>query len=196
MEYTADTFRQSWASFVEVLSRLGGSAASMMSIISGFAYLTGLVFVGLSFYMMTKAADPQARTAYNNSSWFWSFLVGVLLFALPETMSVIASLFMDTSMADISPMAYSGYLQGQNLAVGSCKLGGIRPLFVVFGYIAVFRGLVVARTVGMYGNYSRGNATVGRAAILCLSGIGLVHMQQMISGINSITGLHLGAGLC
>lgn len=196
MEYTVNTFKESWASFVEVLSRLGGSAVSMMSIISGFTYLAALIFLGLSFHMMTQAADPQARTAYNKSGWFWSFLVGVLLFALPETMTVIASLFMDQSMADISPMAYGGYLQGQNLAVGSCRLGGIRPLFVVFGYIAVIRGLFVARTVGMYGNYARGNATVGRAAVLCISGIGLVHMQQVISGINSITGLHLGAGLC
>lgn len=196
MDYTASTFESSWANLLEVLSNLGGSAVHLMSVVNAFAYVAGIFFVGFSFVMMTKSANPQARAAYSNSGWFWSFFIGVLMFALPETMTVIASVFMDTSMADISPLAYAGYLRGENLAVGNCRLGGLRPLFVVFGYIAVVRGLMVARTVGMYGNYSRGNATVGRATVLCFSGIGLVHMQQMISGINSITGLRLGAGLC
>jgi hypothetical protein len=190
------TFAASWDSIVAVMSKLGASAADAMLIVQGFAYLAGIVFLGMGIVMMTKAVNPQARTAYNGSAWFWSMLIGVLLFTLPETMSVISNTLLDGVATNSSPLAYSQYIQGGNLAVGSCKLGGLRPLFVLFGFIAVIRGMLVFRTVGMYGNYSRGNATVARGFVLCTAGVMLVHMQEMLSLINQVTGLQLGAGLC
>lgn len=196
MNETSSTFRASWDSIVAVMSRLGGSAADAMLIVQGFCYLGGILFLGMGIIMMTKAANPSARTSYNGTAWFWSMTIGVLLFTLPETMSVLSNTFLDGVATNSSPLAYSQYIQGGNLAVGSCKLGGLRPLFVLFGFIAVIRGLLVFRTVGMYGNYARGNATVARGFVLCIAGVGLVHMQETLSLINQITGLQLGAGLC
>lgn len=196
MNETSSTFKASWDSIVAVMSHLGGSAADAMLIVQGFCYLGGILFLGLGIIMMTKAANPSARTSYNGSAWFWSMTIGVLLFTLPETMSVLSNTFLDGVATNSSPLAYSQYIQGGNLGVGSCKLGGLRPLMVLFGFIAVIRGLLVFRTVGMYGNYARGNATVARGFVLCIAGIGLVHMQETMSLINRITGLQLGAGLC
>ncbi|MEJ6002665.1 hypothetical protein [Paucibacter soli] len=180
--------------FESVLNALGMQAADFMTLVTAFAYAAGLLFVFLAFVMMTKAADPTARAAYGGMSWWWSLLTGVLLFALPETMSALGGTFF-SGLADTNPLVYSSHLNGQ-LGMGNCTLRGIRPLLMVFGYIAVIRGLIVFRTVGMYGNYSRGNATVTRGSVLCISGICLVHMQQLLAIINSATGLKLGEGLC
>lgn len=190
------SFSASWASIVGVMNRLGGSAADIMSLVQGFCYLGGILFLGLGIMMMTKAANPSARTSYNGSAWFWSMATGFLLFALPQSMAVLSGTFLDGVATNNSPLAYSAYMSGSNMAVGSCKLGGIRPLLVLFGFIAVIRGILIFRTVGMYGNYSRGNATVARGFVLCAAGVMLVHMQETLALINSTTGLQLGAGLC
>lgn len=166
----------------------------MMMVVQAFAYVSGIFFLIMSIIMMTRRANPSARGSIGGqgSGWFWSLVVSVLLFALPTTMAVFGgTLFPDAST---SPLAYSGYLNGQNLAVGSCKLGGIRPLLVVFGFIAVIRGLLIAREIGISG--AQQNKTPSRAFILMISGLALVHMQEALALINSATGLKLGAGLC
>lgn len=196
---TGSSWQGSWDSIVTVMSNLGGSAASFMLVVQAFAYAAGIFFLGMGIVMMTKTWNPQARGAYANAStsgWFWSMATGILLFALPETMAVIASTMFD-GLGDTSPLAYARFVQGGNLAVGNCKLGGIRPLLVVFGFIAVIRGIIILRTVGMYGSHSRGNASASRGFILCGAGLALVHMHDIVlPAINKVTGLSLGAGLC
>jgi len=181
-----------------VMSALGMQAPDMMALVSAFAYAAGIFFVAISFSMMTKAANPTAQQSLGGGGhslgWWWSLSIGVMLFALPETMSAIGGTFF-AGIADTSPFLYSTQLGG-NLGAGSCPLSGVRPLLMVFGYIAVIRGLIVFRAVGIHGNHSHGNASVGRGVVLCIAGILLVHMQQTLQIINSATNLTLGANLC
>ena len=192
---TDSSFKASWDSIVQVMSNLGASASDLMLVVQAFAYVAGIFFLGRGIILLTKG--PSGGMRQDNSSvfgWFWSMAIGVLLFALPETLSVLGSTLLPD--ANTSPLAYSAYVQGQNLAMGNCKLGGLRPLFVVFGFIAVIRGLFVFREVGMYGHYARGNASVARGFVLCIAGVLLVHMQETLALINQVTGLQLDAGLC
>jgi hypothetical protein len=195
MASTDSSFKASWDSIVQVMSNLGASASDFMLIIQAFSYIAAIFCVVRGIMLMPQMAHGNYRKG--NSSlfnWFWSLVVGVLLFALPETLSVLGSTFLP--QANTSPLAYSGYMnQGQGLAMGSCQLGGLRPLFVVIGFISVIRGLLVFRTVGMNGG-GHGNETFARGAILCVAGILLVHMQETLALINQVTGLNLGAGLC
>lgn len=190
---TDSSFKASWDSIVQVMSHLGASASDFMLVIQAFAYLAGIFFLGRGIMLMTKM-PAGARHDGSLFGWFWSIAIGVALFGLPETLSALGSTFLPD--ANTSPLAYAAYVQGQNLAMGSCKLGGLRPLFVVFGFIAAIRGLIVLREVGMYGHHARGNATPARGFILCLAGLLLVHMQETLAFINQVTGLNLGAGLC
>lgn len=180
--------------FQAVLNQLGLQAGDFMTLVTAFAYTTGILFVFIGIYTMTKAADPSARTSYSGWGWWWSLSIGCLLFALPETMAALGGTLFG-GMADTSPLVYTGHLGG-NLGPGSCTLSGVRPLLMVIGYIAVIRGLMVFRTVGMYGNHSHGGASIGKGSWLCVAGIALVHMQQMLQIIESSTGLKLGGGLC
>jgi hypothetical protein len=190
----ASSFKASWDSLVQLMSNLGASAVDFMVVIQAFAYLSGIFFLGRGILLMTRGPGGVRRDNTSLFGWFWSMAIGVLLFALPETLSVLGSTFLPD--ANTNPLAYSAYIQGQGLGVGSCKLGGLRPLFVVFGFIAVIRGLFVFREVGMYGQAARGNATVSRGFILCIAGVLLVHMQETLALINQVTGLNMGAGLC
>ncbi|MFK4705810.1 vacuolar-type H+-ATPase subunit I/STV1 [Roseateles asaccharophilus] len=179
--------------FESVLNQLGLQAGDFMSLVTAFAYTTGILFVAIGIYAMTKAADPSARSSYSGWAWWWSLAIGCMLFALPQTMAALGGTFFD-GMANTNPLVYTEHLSG-NLHPGSCTLSGIRPLLMVIGYIAVIRGLIVFRSVGMYGNHSHG-ASVGKGSWLCIAGIALVHMQQLLQMIQTNTGLKLGEGLC
>ncbi len=192
---TDSSFKASWDSIVQVMSNLGASASDFMLIIQAFAYVAGIFFVGRGIMLMTKMQGGGMRQDSPLFGWFWSMAIGFMMFALPETLAVLGSTLLPD--ANTSPLAYAGYINGgQSLAMGNCKLGGLRPLFVVFGFIAVMRGLFVFREVGMHGSYAKGNSTVARGFILCVAGVLLVHMQETLALINQITGLNLGAGLC
>jgi hypothetical protein len=194
---TGGSLQGTWASIVTVMNNLGSSAASFMLVVQAFSYTAGIFFLGMGIVYMTKAANPTARNTMQHGNhgtgWFWSMVVGVLLFSLPSTMAVLHSVMYD-GVVDGSPLAYSNYVQGGNLAVGSCKLGGLRPLFVVFGFIACIRGLIVLRAVGMH--HHGHNVSASRGVILCGAGISLVNMQAILGIINGITGLSLGSQLC
>lgn len=190
-----DSSSSTLSSLAALASTLGASAGQMMVAVQAFAYAASIFFLTMGIVMMTKAANPSARNSYTNGSgWFWSIAVGVVMFSLPEAMSVVGSTFFPES--NTSPLAYQSYVQGSNMAAGSCTLGGLRPLFVLFGFIAFIRGLIVLRTVALHGSHSRANASVARGFILLVAGIALVHMQDLLAGINKLTGLNLGAGLC
>ena len=193
---TSSSLQGTWASIVAVMNNLGYSAASFMTVVQAFAYTAGIFFLGMGVVYMTRVANPNARSTmsgHRGEGWFWSVVAGVLLFALPETMSVIASTMFD-GLANTSPLAYAQYVQGGNLNPGSCQLGGIRPLLVLFGFIAVIRGLMVLRAVGMH--HGGHNVTAARGFILCGAGIALVHMKEVLRLINGVTGLTLGSSLC
>lgn len=176
-----------------VMNNLGMQVDGFMTLITAFAYVAGIAFFALGIMMMTKAVNPQARTAYNGSAWFWSIAIGVLLFALPTTMAAISGTVFGSASPD--PLAYSAVMNG-NIDTGTCTLAGVRQLLMVIGFIACIRGLMVYRTVGMYGNYSRGNATVQRATVLCVSGIMLVNLKLTLALVNSVSPVQLGSSLC
>lgn len=175
-----------------VMNSLGKQAPDMMSVVAAFSYTAGIFFVSMGILMMTKSANHNSRAAYSGHGFVWSIGVGILLFSLPETMSYIGGTFF-AGIVTTNPLDYQSQLQGK-LGTGSCALNGIRPLLMLFGYVSVIRGLVVFRSVGMYGG--QGKDTIWKGCVLCIAGLFLVHMQETLLIINSTTGLKIGEGLC
>ena len=175
-----------------VMNNLGHQAPEMMSVVAAFAYTAGIFFVFMGIDMMTKSANQNSRAAYSGHGFVWSIGIGILLFSLPETMSYIGGTFF-AGIVTTNPLDYQSQLQGK-LGTGDCKLNGIRPLLMLFGYVAVIRGLMVFRSVGMHGG--QGKDTVWKGVVLCPAGLFLVHMRETLMIINATTGLKIGEGLC
>jgi hypothetical protein len=172
-----------------VINNLASQAGGILLLVEAIAYLLGVVFMVSAFIMAAKAANPAARSDTGKSAWFWSMVFGTLLMALPSTIaSISVSVFGDAASSD-GAMAYMTQVQGTG------KLAALVPLLKLFGVIAVVRGLVVYRTVSMYGNYSKGNATFGRGTVLVIAGVMLVHMKLVLGTVSDLTGMSLGAGL-
>lgn len=178
-----------------LMNALGKEASGVMVAVAAFAYAAAIYFLVVAILDLVKAADPSARHSHvSKAGWAWGLLTSVLLFALPETLSLVGNTFFPT--ASTSPLDYSELLNGRNMAAGSCKLGGLLPLLKLYGFIVGIRGLFVMRDAGRLGSHSREHATPRRAFLLLVSGTALIHMQALLGGISALTGLQLGTGLC
>ncbi|ART61221.1 hypothetical protein CBP36_19845 (plasmid) [Acidovorax carolinensis] len=105
------------------------------------------------------------------------------MFALPTTIASISSTFFGNVSTDLT-FAYT--------ASETKKLAPLIPILKLIGVIAVIRGLVVLRTVAVYGNYARANNTLGKGLTLIVAGVLLVHMKETLGLVGSITGMKLG----
>lgn len=174
----------------QLIQNLAAEAPQMMGLVKAIAFLLGIIFFVTSLVMAAKSANPSSRADHGKNAWLWSMVTGVLMMALPETISSVAMTLFGGDGVPSNPMAYWDPVQG-----GSGKLAPLLPLLQIVGLIAVIRGLVVFRTVGMYGNHSKGNASVGRGLVLIIAGVMLVHMQNVLKMISGLTGLSMGANL-
>lgn len=172
-----------------LIRNLSGEMPAVLMLVQAVAYVLALFFVISGLMMAAKSANPQARADHGSMAWLWSLTIGALMLALPTTIASVAVSLFGTAGTNPNPLAYVGQ------PTGAGRLAPLVPLLQVIGVIAVIRGLVVFRAVGMYGNYSKGNATFSRGLVLVISGVLLVHMQNMLGLVSSLTGLNVGAGL-
>jgi hypothetical protein len=170
-----------------VLANLSASSGGVLQLVQTVAYCLGILFFITGILMAAKSANPAARAEHGKSGWFWSMVISAAMMSLPST---IASFTVTLFGASNDPTSYM-----QLQTSGSGPLAPLVPLLAVFGLIAVIRGLMVWRTVGMYGNYSKGNATFGRGLVLVISGCLLCNLQPTLGIASSVTGLNVGAGL-
>jgi hypothetical protein len=150
----------------------------------------GIIFFASGLVMASKSANPASRADHGKMAWFWSILFASLLLAFPTTLAGLSTTMFGTdAMNADNPFSYMGTVQGEG------KLKGLLPILQLFGLIAVVRGLVVLRTVGMYGNYSKGNASFSKGLVLIIAGILLVNLKKTLGLASGITGMNIGAGL-
>jgi hypothetical protein len=171
-----------------VLQNLAAEVGGLATLTSATAFVLGIFFVVASLLLAYRSANPASRADHRSMAWFWSLVIGAAMLALPTTIaSVAVSMFGSGTTTDLTFAYTTGPTAG--------KLAPLVPILKLIGVIAVMRGLVVMRTVGMYGNYSRGNATFHRGLVLIIAGVLLVHMQNTLQIASKLTGLNLGASL-
>lgn len=174
-------------SFLQVVRNLADEAGHMSAAAAAVAYVLGFVFLISALLLAKESANPAARASHRSSAWFWSLTFSSLMFALPTTIASVSTIFFGPSST--TDLTFS-YVQDE-----AKPLAPLVPLLKLIGVIAVIRGLVILRAVGVYGNYARGNATLGRGLTLVLAGVAAVHMRRVLGLFSSITGLDLGANL-
>lgn len=173
-----------------IIKNLAGEAPAVITLVQATAYLLGIIFTVTGLVMAAKSANPASRADHGKFAWVWSLGFGALMMALPTTLySVAVSMFGTASMQSDNPMAYIGTVQG------SGRLAPLVPILAIIGLISVIRGLVVFRSVAIYGNHSKGNATFSRGMVLVVAGVMLVHMKKVLLLVSGITGLSVGAGM-
>lgn len=170
-------------SFLQVLDNIAKAASDIGITVSALAYLLGVVFCVSSFMLASEAANPSKRGSAKSMAWLWSLGFSALMFALPTTIASISSTFFGNVNTDLT-FAYT--------ASETKKLAPLIPILKLIGVIAVIRGLVVLRTVAVYGNYVRANNTLGKGLTLIIAGVLLVHMKETLGVVSSFTGMRLG----
>jgi hypothetical protein len=175
-------------SFQQVIENLARSAGDIGTLLAAIANVLGIFFVVAALLLAKASANPSARADHGKSAWLWSLVFGALMLSLPTTIaSVAATMFGPSTTTDLT----FAYTQQPDH-----KLAALIPVLKIFGVIAVIRGLIVLRAVGMYGNHSKGNASFAKGLTLVIAGVLLVHMKNVLGGLlTSIIGVNLGTNL-
>ena len=174
-----------------VIKNLAAEVPQVLTLVESVAYLLGIIFTVTAFVMAARSANPSEKNQHGKHAWVWSLGFGALMMALPTTLASIATtMFGAESMTQGNSLAYL-----DTRVQGSGSLAPLEPILAVIGLISVIRGLVVLRTVGLYGNHSRDNATFSRGMVLVIAGVFLVHMKKLLLLVSGITGLSVAAGL-
>lgn len=172
-------------SFLQVLENIAREVGGMATLVSAIAYVLGIFFVVAAIMLAKASAEPAARSDHRKSAWLWSLAAAALMLSLPTTIaSVAVTMFGNGTTTDLT-FAYT--------AAPERKLAPLGPLLKLIGVIAVIRGIVVLRAVGMFG--TRGNVTFPRGLTLVIAGVALVHMKNVLGLMSQLIGLNLGASL-
>jgi hypothetical protein len=173
-----------------IVANLSKEAPGILNLLEAICYVLGIFFTITALLQAAKAGNPQARMDHGKQAWVWSLAAAVLFMAFPTTVATLSTtLFGVDAMTQDNPFSYLGN------TVGTGKLAGLLPILQIIGIIAVMRGLIVWRNVGLYGNGSRANATFSRGLVLLVSGVLLVNLKKTLGVVAGITGLNIGMGL-
>ncbi len=174
-------------SLPQVFRNLAGSYGELYLLLEAIAYVMAALSALFGLFLLYRAGDVSNRGREQPMGWFWSMLVSVVLFALPEFITNGARQIFG-EQAEVNPLAY---------AVTSHAGPALAPLagaLMLFGFFFSMRGLWILRAVGVNGNHTNG-ASFGKGMTMVVSGICLVNLRDLMSVLSSLTGLNVGAGL-
>lgn len=168
-----------YVSLVTHLQEYVKADGPLIQLVSVLCWIVGALF-GLSALGQLKEVGDGQRHGY--TAPITTFIAAVMMISLPELIaSVLASAY--GGGEGKSPLSYVADAEGSNKT-----LMAVLSLVSFIGYIFFIRGIVILKESGEPQRY--GHSTRGKAAIVMLSGMAAIYIDQTLKMLGNTFGMN------
>lgn len=169
-----------YVSLITSLQEHVAAGGPLMQLLAALCWIIGALFGIAALGQLKEVGDGQ-RHSY--TAPITTFIAAVMMISLPELIgSVLVSAY--GSAAPSSPLSYVKDAQGGNKTVYA-----VMSLVTFIGYIFFIRGVIILKESGEPQRYSQ--STRGKAAIVMLSGMAAIYIDQTLKIIGNTFGMNL-----
>ena len=168
-----------------MLDSVATSIPNITTLIIALMFITGLIFIGMALFKMTKLANGNSQTTF--FSVMVTFFIGVCLVSSLSTFDLVMTTIGVNSSSSSSVLSYVGNT-GNSFNMRD-TLEKILIILIPFGWMSFFRGLL---TMNAAANRSSQDAGFGKGLVYIIGGVLLAHAGWTVCLVANT----FGTGVC